>query len=136
MHFAKYEMSDRTLKFIQRIYTDSRLMTQNNNGSLKQTFVFMNRDGWYYYSYEIYNMLRKLQNDNNWSVIILCNSDGINSYTCPSEIWMPLHRLVYSLDPTLRLSDIYFHQHMADLANLIKNPDYNRFQFYQSLPMA
>uniref|UniRef100_A0A7M5V4B5 Uncharacterized protein n=1 Tax=Clytia hemisphaerica TaxID=252671 RepID=A0A7M5V4B5_9CNID len=75
------------------------------------------------------NTLKKLQDD-SWNVIVLCDQES-----CPSEFWMPVHRLLFT-DYHRFTTKMYLHQHLADLTNLIKNPDYNRYQFSQSLPMS
>uniref|UniRef100_A0A7M5WSA2 Uncharacterized protein n=1 Tax=Clytia hemisphaerica TaxID=252671 RepID=A0A7M5WSA2_9CNID len=129
-YVLNYEPNEQIFDFIKRILVEESSALANID-SIKQTFVYVrlsHKTEYPLLQSDSYKMLRKLQDDKNWAVIIFCVKD-----LCPSKMWMPLQHLIF-LDDTP--SKLIRHQNLADLANLIKNPDYNRYQFYQSLPMS
>ena len=105
-----FEIRERIVNFVQNIY-NARLATQNG-GSFKQTFVLMINLYWERHEKRLYDMLKKLQDD-SWNVIVFCTNKK-----CPSEIWMPLHRLIYTNDLFMRDMKVFRDRYLTDLANL------------------
>ena len=69
--------------------------------------------------------LKNLQRKKLWDIIFYCRAE-----ICPKEKWIPKHRIVKADDKETE------EKKMKDILDLIKEPDYNRFEFERFLPLA
>ena len=96
------------MKFVKRLSNEA------TKTLMKQTIVDMSATSGHKY-------LKKLQIEKNWDVIVFCYE------YCHEAIyeWLPIHRSIV----TYNLLNYIRNTPIKDLTDLIKNPDFNRFDF-------
>eukprot|EP00111_Clytia_hemisphaerica_P009130 TCONS_00026816-protein len=105
-----------------RVVDNLRNEKIQGNGSMKQSFVYLtdhtNQE-------KIYSSLRYLQNEMSWDIIIYCRS-----YLCPFQGWIAPHRLIFFQQERAFQASEY-----KNLIDVIKEPNYDRYKFYQALKL-
>uniref|UniRef100_A0A7M5XMV5 Cnidarian restricted protein n=2 Tax=Clytia hemisphaerica TaxID=252671 RepID=A0A7M5XMV5_9CNID len=106
----------KTLRFLNQ-----KLMDENAS---KQTLVYMTSMT-YYNSDETeqYKLLKRLQNERSWDIIIQCGYGGKN--TCPLDFWMPMQRIF----PKVPNSFFIYPYDWLNFVEIIKNPKYDPYEF-------
>ena len=110
--------NNRTLRLIDNLRKEKIL----GNEGVKQSFVYMVDAA---QQEEIYKKLRYLQNVMYWDVIIYCKS-----FLCPLQGWIPPNRL-----KIFQLERVFEETEFKNLLDVIKEPSYDRYQFYQTLAL-
>ena len=94
---------------------------------MKQTFVYMAQRLWW--PDDVFGQLRKLQKERAWDIIIHC---AALFYYQAMQNWLPAYRITKVVDEFSYIDPMAEYQTLRDL---LKNPDYNRYKFHQSLAL-
>ena len=100
----------------KQISADEELI---GNDTIQQTLVYLT-EGHSETETEQDQILQKLQNERMWKIIVRCYR-----LYCPSHMWMPPHRLLYSFRTFLAAPEEVRNILMKNLLDVIKDPDFD-----------
>eukprot|EP00111_Clytia_hemisphaerica_P001959 TCONS_00005517-protein len=111
-------------RLIEKFHNES-LLSGNDSATAKQTFVYIFDELSSYVSKVIKN-LGRLRETHYWDVIIYTSSEFL--YDDVLKLNIPLHNIV------LKSTKVFMDLSLKSLIDVIKRPDYNRYDFYRSIP--